>query len=200
VPETLVFGVSLFAFGMSLLAARMFDYFVPFAVIFAAIVLSPLIAEHRERFAYGFGALFLGAALGVIPSYVASSGAPSLDRYRDAAQFLAKQPNATVFNTEWQQYPFLYYWDWNSRYLTGLDPTFFYKLDQARYWEWRKLADDEVADPSDLDKCIFTEFHATHVLVDRKLTPKLATQLAANPHIAEVFHDSELSVFTLRAN
>jgi hypothetical protein len=199
VPEALTFGVSLFALLMSFRAARMFDYFVPFAVIFAAIALSPLIAQHRERFAYGFGALFLGAAFGIIPSYAASTGAPSLDRYRDAAQFLARQPNATVFNTEWQQYPFLYYWDWNSRYLTGLDPTFFYKLDEARYWEWRKLADDE-ADAATLDDRIFSDFHATHMLVDRKLTPKLATQLASNPRIAEVFHDSELSVFTLRTN
>lgn len=199
VADSLTFGVSLFALLMCFRAARMFDYFVPFAVMFAAIVLSPLIAEHRERFAYGFGALFLGAALGVIPSYVASTSAPSLDRYRDAAQFLAEQPNATVFNTEWQQYPFLYYWNWNSRYITGLDPTFFYTLDQDRYWKWRKLADDE-ADASSLDRCIFSDFQATHILVDRKITPKLATQLAANPHIAEVFHDAELSVFTRRSN
>ncbi len=200
IADSLMLGLSLFAFFMSMLAARMFDYFVPFAVIFAAIVLSPLIDQHRERFAYGFGALFLTAALGVVPSYVASTSAPSLDRYRDAAQFLAKQPHATVFNTEWQQYPFLYFWDWNSRYLTGLDPTFFYKLDTARYWKWRKLADDEVADPAALDQCIFSDFHATHILVDRKLTPKLATQLASNPRIAEVFRDSELSVFTMRVN
>jgi hypothetical protein len=198
--DSLTFGVSLFAFLMCLRAARMIDYFVPFAVMFAAIVLSPLITEHRERFAYGFGALFLTAALGIIPSYAASTGAPSLDRYRDAAQFLAKQPNAKVFNTEWQQYPFLYYWDWNSRYITGLDPTFFYELDPDRYWKWRKFADDQVTDAVAVDDCVFSDFHATHILVDRKVTPKLAIQLSANPRIAEVFHDSELSVFTRRAN
>jgi hypothetical protein len=197
----LFFGVSILALIISLRAARMFDYFVPFAALFAASVLSPLIPSHREKSAYAFGFAYLLAAASLIPSLTTVRNAPSVDRYRSASNFLATLPGRPhIWNTEWQQYPFLYFWNPDGRYVTGMEPALFYRADPARYWKWRKLADDAVDDSATLDSCIFDDFHATHIVVDRKVTPRLAAQLAAHPRIAEVFHDSELSVFSLRAN
>src|SRR5208282_5087904 len=57
--QLLLLAMSLVALAMSLHAARMFDFFVPIAVVFAASVLSPPLAPRREPAAYAFGFLCL---------------------------------------------------------------------------------------------------------------------------------------------
>ena len=196
--EWVLLGLSLFCFAVSLRAARMFDYFSLFAVLLAAVVLAPSIGGNRERWKFGFSALLVLSAASLIPSLQTVRSAPSVDRYRGAAEFLARQPgDVVVWNTQWQQFPFLYFWNWKSHYLTGLDPTLFYNADADRYWQWRKLGDDAVTDPSTLAG-IATEFGTTHILVDQQLTPKLADQLRAQPQFAEVFQSDGLKVFALR--
>ncbi|MEI9812100.1 MAG: hypothetical protein WDO18_05235 [Acidobacteriota bacterium] len=125
--EPLFFGISLFCFAAAIRAARMFDYFVPFAVLFAAVVLAPYIVRYRDRAPYAFGVLFFTAALGLIPSFTAAKSAPSVDRYHAASAFLESFPYTVVVNTQWQQYPFLYYWNPKSHYLTGMEPALFYQ-------------------------------------------------------------------------
>lgn len=195
----MLFGVSLAALAISARAARMFDYFVPFAALFAAAVLAPWVARNKEKAAYAFGGALLLVAASVAPAVVAARGAPAIERYRAASEFLAAQPGPTlVWNTEWQQYPFLYYWNWSSRYITGMEPALFYNAAPERYWQWRKLADDAVEDAAGLDALVFRDFGATHILVEYEKSPRLAAQLAAHPRVAEVFRDASIAVFAPR--
>ena len=98
--QTLVFGMSLLFLAAAFRAARSLDYFVPFAVVFAASVLSPWIGMHREKAAYGFGFLFLLAGFLLIPATGTMRAAPSVGRFRAASEFLAREaPDALVVNT-----------------------------------------------------------------------------------------------------
>lgn len=193
--EWVLLALSLFCLAVSLRAARMFDYFTPVAVIFAAIVLGPYVSRNRERSSFAFGALFLLAAASFIPSLQAVRSAPSVDRYRGVAQYLAKQPASVVWNTQWQQYPFLYFWNPHSRYLTGMDPTLFYNLDQKRYWEWRKFADDDAANAP--VRKMLQEFGVTHLVVDQRVTPHLSDVLE-RAGSRKVFEEQNLLVFEAR--
>lgn len=193
--QWLLLGMSLASLLISTRAARMFDYFVPFAALFAAVVLSPLIARAREKSAYAFGFVYLLCAASLVPAFAAVRSAPSVERYRAVSEFIAQQPGKTVvLNTAWQQYPFLYFWNWRSRYLSGMEPALFHQADPARYWQWRTLADDAVKSADEVPA-----FGATHIVVDRELTPKLAALLRGHPRAVEVFHDGSLSAFTLRS-
>ncbi|MEO8099177.1 MAG: hypothetical protein ABI811_15845 [Acidobacteriota bacterium] len=195
--QWLLFGIGLAALGVSFRAARMFDYFVPFAAMLAATVLAPLILRNREKSAYAFGFAYLLCAASLVPALSTVRSAPNVDRYRAASEFLAKQPGETmVINTAWQQYVFLYFWNPHSRYVTGMEPTLFYNSDPALYWEWRKLADDN-ADAPAVDAA-FRDLRATHILVDPALTPKLAGVLRGDGSMVEVFHDQDLLVFGRR--
>ncbi|MEP6960989.1 MAG: hypothetical protein ABI995_02865 [Acidobacteriota bacterium] len=195
--QWLFFGISLAALLVSFRAARMFDYFVPFAAVMAGAVLGPLIPRNREKSAYAFGFAYLLCAASLVPALATVRSAPSVDRYRGASEFLARQGgDGLVMNTAWQQYVFLYYWNPKSRYLTGMEPGLFYNLDRERYWLWRKLSDD-LADEAGV-MAAFRDFGGTYLLVDRRGTPKLGELMEGMVGVGEVFRDGEMSVFVRR--
>lgn len=190
-PQLVLLAMSLVSLAMSFRAARMFDFFVPVAVVFAASVLSARLPQHREKAAYAFGFLFLICAANLVPAYATVKKAPSVFRYQGVSEFvLSHDADAMVFNTHWEQYPFLYFWNWRSRYITGMDPTFLYFTDARRYWLWRHVSDDapdkDVAD-------VAHEFGARYILVDRSLNPKLTGLLRGR--MPEVYQDSAISLF-----
>ena len=48
-----------------------------------------------------------------------------------------------MFNTQWEQYPFLYFWNSQNTYITGIEPAVMFVRDARRYWLWRHIANDE---------------------------------------------------------
>lgn len=198
--QLVLLAMSLVALAMSLHAARMFDFFVPIAVVFAASVLSPLLAPRREPAAYAFGFLCLLCAAGLVPAFATVRSAPSVYRYQAASEYLAAQGDgAIVFNTHWEQYPFLYFWNTRSRYVTGLDPSFLYFNSQVRSGLWRQISDDVLVDPERVQQVVSREFGARYILVDQDLNPKLIQSLRTGVNFCEVFHDSGISVFEIGA-
>ncbi len=198
--EMLLLSMSLVSLAMSFRAARMFDFFVPAAVVFAAGVLSPFLAMYREKAIYAFGFLYLICAANLVPAYATVKSAPSVFRYQGASEFLsARAPGAMIFNTHWEQYPFLYFWNWRSRYITGMDPTFLYLNDARRYWLWRHISDDTLpgSDSESIDDVVSREFGASYVFVDRPLNPKLTGALRSDERMSEVYQDASISVFQM---
>ncbi len=207
-PQTLVLSISVLFLIAAFRAARSMDYFVPFAVLFAAAVLSPWLETEREKAAYGFGFLFLLAGFLLIPAASAMHAAPSVDRFRGASEFLAREgPDALVVNTHWEQYPLLYFWNWRSRYVTGIDPTFLYLNDPRRFWLWRHMADDSLPlcgqracqqmEAVSLTDAVAEGLGARYVIVDRKANPKLDAALRGEEKIREAFRDDGVSVFAV---
>lgn len=189
--------VSLATLAVSFRAARTFDYFPPAAIAFSASVLSPWVARNREKAAYTFGFLLLLMAATAVPALSTVRSAPSADRYRAASEYLAAAaPDALVLNTQWEQYPFLYFWNTQSRYLTGMEPALFYRADPDLYWLWRKLADDQI-DGLDLAATAHA-FGARFVLVDRDRNPRLDHALASDPRFRSAFANDWIQVLEIR--
>jgi len=204
--QLLVLGMSMVFLAAAFRAARSMDYFVPLAILFAASVLSPWVGTHKEKAAYGFGFLFLLAAFLLIPATNTIRSAPSIERFQGAATFLAREaPHELVVNTHWEQYPLLYFWNWQSRYVTGIDPTFLYLHNHRMYWLWRHMSDDQLptcgepdcarAEPAAVEDAIARDLGATYVVVDRQANPKLNDALRASGAMREAFHDANVSVF-----
>ena len=45
-------------------------------------------------------------------------------------------PGEIIIHADWDDMPSLFYWDDQNRYIMGLDPTFTYSADPARYWDY----------------------------------------------------------------
>jgi hypothetical protein len=192
--QWMLLGLGVVTFAAALRASRFMDYFVPFAALSAATLITP--PGDKRLFAHiGAGVLFT-VSLGL--SSVSAQGSLSIERYRAISEFLHQENAKLVFNTAWQQYPPLYFWNPQSRYVTGMEPGLFHSADPERYWQWRKLADDAVTETEPLAHLAFVEFGASHMVVDRDKTPRLARQLRAHARFEEVFHDHHMSAFAPR--
>lgn len=174
---------------------RFAEYFPPFAVLFAAFALDPLIRRARERYtsrapvtteateaaeadgapeseakqtptqvenARAWELILVGAAFVMLAAplgwyaYVTSqdiAGMAKPDYYRGGAEWMNKNldKGELVFNTDWDDFPKLFFYGPDFAYVSGLDPTYLLDKDQklaelyARLTIARDLKPDEVS-------------------------------------------------------
>lgn len=154
------------AIGFVILALwhrRFVEYWLPFAVLASAITLAPYLAKVSwSEFKNAIGSLWPVRLLVILLIFLivmASSwniqqvqrslaGGVSGNKYQAAAQWLQNnsQSGDLVLNTQWDQFPQLFYWNDKNYYMVGLDPTFMYLFNQDLYWQWRNVADDNPGD------------------------------------------------------
>jgi hypothetical protein len=146
---------------------RFAEYFPPFAVLFAAFAVEPLIRRARERYtsrepaaespeaAGGTGAhdparvenarawemIFVATAFVLLAAPMVwyarvtaqdIAGMAGPDLYKGGMEWLSKnaEPGELVVNTDWDDFPKLFYYNPRLSWVSGLDPT--YLLDKDR--------------------------------------------------------------------
>ncbi len=205
-PWVLLLTIGAF-FVVSLRVARAFDYIAPLGTVFAALTLSRWFAAHKKDAPYVAFLLALPCTFNLYSTWtrmVATTPATSL---QGVATYLAHRGDTgLVFNSEWGEYFFLYFFHPRGQYLVGIEPSLMYLMDTRRYWLWRHISDDE-ASTCDQASCagdavreiaavIVEEFRPAHVLVEFKKNPKLAAYLSGK--FAEEFRDAGCVLFAVR--
>jgi hypothetical protein len=211
VAAQLLLGMSLLAFAASVPVARTFDYFVPLAALASATVLSPWIAKTRSNLVDSAAVatvLAVLCGLNVLSVHRAMADVPAIARYRGVSEHLLKHGGkSVVFNTQWEQYPFLYFWNSQSTYVTGIEASMMYYHDTRRYWLWRHIANDEPS-TCDLPQCtaidaksihstVVEDFGAEFVIVEHDKNKRLKQILLDYPGFQEVYRDQDCSLFTV---
>jgi hypothetical protein len=198
-------------FGLMLLQARRFvEYFPPFALIFAAFAWAPLLLDREpasvtsaesplKRIFGNVPVILLSAAIAVsiarsIPrAKDAINGSKPYDLYADASHWLEENtPNdSRVFQTDWDDFPRLFYYNTHNTYLIGLDPTYMQLYDPNLYALWVLISQGDVDDPS---KIIAGRFGSQYVHSDLKHKDfiKIAEK---DPGLVEVYRDDQAVVF-----
>lgn len=97
-----------------------------------------------------------------------------------------------IFQTDWDDFPRLYFYNTYNTYLIGLDPTYMQRYDPELYDRWVEITRGEVERPGQI---IVDEFAARYVVSDR-LHDDFIRQAEADPRMVEVYQD-ELSVVYL---
>jgi hypothetical protein len=98
-----------------------------------------------------------------------------------------------VFQTDWDDFPRLYYYNTHNTYLIGLDPTYMQIYNPELYALWVDVTRGKVEIPSDV---INDRFGASYVVTD--LTHlAFIKQAKADPGMEEVYRDSNAAVFQL---
>lgn len=196
-------------FGLMLFQVRRFvEYFPPFALIFAAFawaaVLAPAPAPSR-----GFIptlqsylptlTLALAVAFSIVwsvaPAREAIDKSKPYGLYANAAAWLQKNTPAgsRVFQTDWDDFPRLFYYNTHNTYLIGLDPTYLQLYDADLYDLWVDITQGDVENPSQI---IASTFESGYIHTDLHHRDFLKVA-AEDPGLKEVYRDDQAVIFAV---
>jgi hypothetical protein len=135
----------------------------------------------------------VGAWLTVRDARASIVSSKSYTLYSAAAAWLNQNtdPGARVFQTDWDDFPRLFFFNTHNTYLIGLDPTYMQLFDSDLYELWEKITQGEVKHPSDF---IFPRFGAAYVMSDL-LHNDFIRQAEKDPGLREVYRDGDAVVY-----
>ena len=201
----LLFAVMLFK------ARRFVEYFPPFALIFAAFAWSPFLdAEPRpDEFVSKLLAdlrgslpvilLAVAVSVGIVKTIPATQksiiDSKPYTLYAGAAAWLEKNTPAgeRVFQTDWDDFQRLFFYDTHNTYLVGLDPTYMQLYDRDLYDVWVNITRGNVKNPSQV---ILKRFSARYVHTDLN-HGNFLRQAAKDPGLVEVYRDDQAVIFRI---
>ena len=194
-------------FGLMLFKARRFvEYFPPFALIFAAFAWAPLFTIEKpateskvERLRTLAPSILLALCIlaGVVKSIPATqklmANSKSYTLYQGASNWLVEntQTGERVFQTDWDDFPRLFFYNTHNSYLIGLDPTYMQLYDGNLYDEWVAITRGDVDEPS---MAIREDFSARYIHTDLAHDDFLA-KAQDDPGLKEVYRDEQAVIF-----
>jgi hypothetical protein len=113
--------------------------------------------------------------------------------YANASAWLIKNTPAgsRVFQTDWDDFPRLFFYNTHNTYLIGLDPTYMQLYDQSLYALWVKITQGNVENPS---QTIADTFGSHYIHTDLS-HQKFLRVAAKDPGLKEVYRDAEAVIF-----
>jgi hypothetical protein len=193
-------------FGLMLFKSRRFvEYFPAFVLIFAALGISPLIQSwlaDRARWAKAGPLIFLLVlALPLTTTiYLAResvSGSKSADLYADATRCLVQNgPDGSfVFQTDWDDFPRLFFYNPDMVYTIGLDPTYMELHNADLYNDWVDLTQGK---SDQTGQIIREQFGGQYVFTDLGHEAFLR-RAAEDPWLKEIYRDDDAVIFEVQA-
>ncbi len=202
-------------FGFMLFQSRRFiEYFPAFALVFAAFAWTPVleqysiqagVASFRSRLAAILQrrlpvlALLVVLIPGIVMTYSGSRSSLQASKpygtYAAASAWLQANTPAgeRVFQTDWDDFPRLFFYNAHNTYLIGLDPTYMQLYNADLYDEWVAVSRGRVEAPS---ASILQDFGARYVLTDLKHTAFM-DRAAQDPGMTEVYRDSDAVIYQI---
>jgi len=154
-----------------------------------------LVGTWRSRALAGLMILGLAPALwfNLDASRASVETSKPYQRYAAAAAWLeANTPaGARVFQTDWDDFTWLFFYNTHNTYTLGLDPTYMQLYDAALYDLWVDISKGRVEHPSET---ISERFGASYVLTDLSHEDFLE-EADDDPGLVEVFRDEHAAVF-----
>lgn len=191
---------------MAFKSRRFIEYWPPFAVLFGAFTISPQVASldftwmarTRDKAIAAMAAaavtavalLTMGMTLLEAHSDVKSESSPFA--YKGASEWLAANttPGSMVFNTDWDDFPMLFYYNPGNTYIVGLDPTYLYNRDQNLWKLYERITLGNEDDPAPI---IRERFGAEYVFTDNYHTDFLEVA-SESGDFETVYKDSHATV------
>lgn len=195
-------------FGFMLFESRRFvEYFPPFALIFSALSVAPLLRDWLDALTGKRPFVKQLVPLGLMlllayPLYLGLHDARGLvanskpaDQYADATIWLHDNAPADtmVFQTDWDDFTRLFFYNSNAIYTAGLDPTFMELEDAALFDRWVDITRGRVEQPG---TAIRDEFGASFVFSDLN-HDSFIEEAAADPLLQEVYRDEYAVIYAV---
>lgn len=189
-------------FGFLLLKSRRFvEYYPAFALLFCAVAWGPLLTEWLQTKRWLNKALPVMLTLLLIPAIWLNvertreqvQDSKPYERYAEASAWLTENTPAgsRVFQTDWDDFTQLYFYNTHNTYTLGLDPTYMQLYDAKMYELWVDISRGRVETPA---QTITETFGAGYILTDLKHKDFLR-EAETDPRLTEVFRDEYAAIF-----
>jgi hypothetical protein len=196
-------------FGLMLMQARRFiEYFPAFVLAFSAFNVADWQAQRQPaadsssvRISWarlaGLAAVAAAAWWSIGATRTAVSSSEPYTRYAAAAAWLQQNTpqGALVFQTDWDDFPELFFYNHHNTYLAGLDPTYMALYDEELYAMWVALTRGQVGNPGQI---IAATFGARYVISDQG-HGAFIDEAMADPRMRLVFEDESAVIFEVLA-
>ena len=197
------------AFGTMLFESRRFiEYFPPMVLLFAAFSSAPILNAlfKKDNFKYRWmrwGGTAVVLLLLFIPTVQTIKGASTLvanskpaNQYAKASLWLNQNApeESHLFQTDWDDFTRLFFYNSQLQYTAGLDPTFMELHDEALFNEWVAITQGKVASPS---QKISSLFGSTYIFSDLKHT-EFIQQANADSQLQEVYQDEFSIIYQIQ--
>ncbi len=195
---------------MALKSRRFIEYWPPFAVVFAAFTFNGRLEKlSRLSFSHSLDRTLaaVAAALVLLISIAAIEMTILRARedvrseqdpfsYQGAGEWLrAHTPaGAMVFNTDWDDFPMLFYYSPDNAYAAGLDPTYLYASDADLWRHYERITLGREKNPAPI---IRERFGAEYVFTDNEHTAFLAVAERSGD-FETVYRDQDTTVLRIR--
>lgn len=192
--------VALVFLGLTLRSKRFIEYFAPMATVFVTLAAWRTVAAWpyaRRRLLVTVLAAVAAANVGGVGwTMIQKRDATPHDRYAAAARYVAgtAPAGAMLCSIDWDDFPWLYFYNVESTYLVGLDPTYLRDRYRDAYWRWVDVAEGRVAEPS---RVLGGLLPCAYVLSDRDHAPFLE-QAARDPGLEQVLADERMVLYRVR--
>ncbi len=193
-------GVAAVFLALMLRSQRFVEYFAPAATFFAAVAGTDVIAAfspaRRRALVALLAAVAIANVVGIGSMLARRSGKTPYDRFAAAAERVAAEapPGAMLCTTDWDDFPWLFFYNVKSTYLIGLDPTYLHGRFRDAYWDWVDASLGRVPRPSDV---FGGHLPCAYVMSDRDHGGFL--DLAAkDPGLEEVLSDDAMVLYRVR--
>lgn len=215
--------ITLFFLILTFKSQRFIEYFIPFAVLFVAIVFSKInfsliknsyfehfkLSPNIARF-FAISCFSLITSILLIVNLLLAlwhlSGGWQNNGFEKAALWLKQNTpkNSIVFNMNWGNFPQLFYYNTNNYYIVGMDPTFMYDYNQELYWLWYHITVDwsvcsqeqcvsKNQNTGEIVGIIKNKFHSDYLFIEK---PSNIPE-KFNDQIEKVFEDRQTIVYRL---
>lgn len=188
---------------------RFVEYFPPSAVLLLAFTVRgwlenitvARILQDKLRLA---AAIASGVALLVALHYAITNvceeiaSSPATSNYQGGAEWLAAHTPAgsTIFHTDWDDFPMLFYFNTHNTYLVGLDPDFMRLKNPQLFHSWQAITQGRVRAPEDT---ILKEFGCEYVFSDNLHGDFLAVA-DHSPRMQKVYEDIDVTIYRVLAS
>lgn len=197
------FGLAII-FGFMVFRSRRFVEYAPaFALLFLAVSSAPWLRQQmQQRPAWvpflpvlGLAILFFPLKNTLTDARQAIANTRPPDQYAAAALWLRDEApeGAMVFQTDWDDFTRLFYYNSELIYTVGLDPTYLQLADAALYEEWVAITRGRVANPGTV---IAERFAAAYVFSDLN-HEAFMTQAKVDPRLQEIYRDSYAVIYAV---
>ncbi len=228
-PKTnwFLFLFSLFFLLYTFKARRNIEYFTPLAIIFSGLSLKSCwqsidwrryFLKIKEAFKAPYGlasflfSIFLGVFLVFFFGYFFQAGfLKTYDSFKQKAipmNYFQKvsvwlktntQPNEIIYQSSWDIFPLLFYFNHQNYYLNGLDQTFMYEYNKELYKKWESIWQGKIP-LNELSSTIKNDFKSSFVLVEKNTwkTEKMLPLFKRSKDFEKVYEDKEAMIYKIK--
>ncbi len=215
--NTWLWLISIGWFCLFLSSKRFVEYWVPAATLPIAILISPYIAKMdkshlihllKTSWQVTTGSIALLGCIVAVTWYNIHvtkfdlNNAVRADIYKGASEWLTHNTNQgdIIFNTRWDHFPQLFYWNQHNYFTVGLDPLFMYNYNSDLYRKWKAITNEDRTkwEYTAVEAIVQSDFHAHYIFIENARNPQLVkylTEEATLGYSEQVYNDAYSSIF-----